>query len=94
MAQMMGALRLCSKSPCGKPNLIIHRKIVAKNNTSLFVHNGKNRTGREASSRMAESGVQVGNFCSFLRQEKVSEFAMISSQQLLVETQKLPATPI
>ncbi|KAE9388998.1 hypothetical protein BT96DRAFT_415552 [Gymnopus androsaceus JB14] len=92
-AQMTGALRLCSKSPRGKPNLVIHCKIVAKSNTSSFMLKGKNVTGREASLRMAELGVQVGNLSSFLRQEKVSEFAIMSSQQLLVETQKAASDP-
>ncbi|KAF5393572.1 hypothetical protein D9757_000066 [Collybiopsis confluens] len=83
-----GHIEIELKSPRGKPNLVIKRKLQATSRTSSFTLNGKNATGREVSLRMADLGVQVGNLCSFLPQDKVSEFAMMSSQQLLKETEK------
>ncbi|KAJ3847412.1 hypothetical protein EV368DRAFT_51228 [Lentinula lateritia] len=83
-----GHIEIELKTPAGKPNLIIHRKLVAYSRSSTFMLNGKNATGKEVSQRMAELGVQVGNLCSFLPQDKVSEFAMMTPQQLLKETQK------
>ncbi|KAJ3877761.1 hypothetical protein F5051DRAFT_407478 [Lentinula edodes] len=83
-----GHIEIELKTPAGKPNLVIHRKLVAYSKSSTFMLNGKNATGKEVSQRMAELGVQVGNLCSFLPQDKVSEFAMMSPQQLLKETQK------
>ncbi|KAF9076995.1 P-loop containing nucleoside triphosphate hydrolase protein [Rhodocollybia butyracea] len=83
-----GHIEIELKSMPGKPNLVIRRKLVANSKTSTFMLNGKNATGKEVSIKMAELGVQVGNLCSFLPQDKVSQFAMMSPQQLLKETQK------
>ncbi|KIK65311.1 hypothetical protein GYMLUDRAFT_38753 [Collybiopsis luxurians FD-317 M1] len=83
-----GHIEIELKSPPGKPNLVIRRRLLATSKTSTFMLNGKNATGKEVSLKMAELGVQVGNLCSFLPQDKVSEFAMMSSQQLLKETEK------
>ncbi|KAJ4478957.1 hypothetical protein J3R30DRAFT_3657097 [Lentinula aciculospora] len=83
-----GHIEIELKTPLSKPNLVIHRKLAAHSRSSTFMLNGKNATGKEVSQRMAELGVQVGNLCSFLPQDKVSEFAMMSPQQLLKETQK------
>jgi hypothetical protein len=38
---------------------------------------------------VAELGVQVGNLCSFLPQDRVNEFAKLKPEELLVETQKV-----
>ncbi|KAJ3719185.1 hypothetical protein C8R42DRAFT_628654 [Lentinula raphanica] len=83
-----GHIEIELKTPPGKPNLVIHRKLATLGKNNSFVLNGKNASGKEVSQRMAELGVQVGNLCSFLPQDKVSEFAMMSPQQLLKETQK------
>lgn len=37
--------------------------------------------------------IQVGNLCSFLPQDKVSEFACMSPQELLAQTQKAAGPP-
>ncbi|KAJ3780522.1 hypothetical protein GGU10DRAFT_391209 [Lentinula aff. detonsa] len=83
-----GHIEIELKTPPGRPNLVIHRKLATTGKSTMFMLNGKNATGKEVSQRMAELGVQVGNLCSFLPQDKVSEFAMMTPQQLLKETQK------
>ncbi|KAI6040438.1 hypothetical protein EDC04DRAFT_1511263 [Pisolithus marmoratus] len=50
-------------------------------------------TGKEITNRMRKLNVQVGNLCSFLPQDKVSEFAQMSPQQLLRETQRAAGDP-
>ena len=37
---------------------------------------------------VAHLGIQVGNLCQFLPQEKVSDFARMSPQELLENTEK------
>ncbi|EGO27756.1 hypothetical protein SERLADRAFT_354935 [Serpula lacrymans var. lacrymans S7.9] len=83
-----GHIEIELKGPKGKPNLIICRQLSAKSRGSSFTLNGKSATGKEITNRMAELNVQVGNLCSFLPQDKVSEFAQMTSQQLLRETER------
>ncbi|KAH7912946.1 hypothetical protein BJ138DRAFT_1147123 [Hygrophoropsis aurantiaca] len=83
-----GYIEIELKGPKGEPNLVIKRNLNAKSRGSTFLLNGQSATGREITSRMAKLNVQVGNLCSFLPQEKVSEFAQMTPQQLLRETQR------
>ncbi|KZT70296.1 P-loop containing nucleoside triphosphate hydrolase protein [Daedalea quercina L-15889] len=83
-----GFIEIELKGPRGRPNLVIKRTLSAKVKSSNFFLNGQAATGREINSRMAELNVQVSNLCTFLPQDKVSEFAHMSPQQLLRETQR------
>ncbi|KAF8484425.1 P-loop containing nucleoside triphosphate hydrolase protein [Gautieria morchelliformis] len=83
-----GYVELELKGKVGKPNLVIRRSINSKNRSSNFTFNGTAVTGREINERITELNVQVGNLCSFLPQDRVSEFAQMSPQQLLKETQR------
>ncbi|KAH7887409.1 P-loop containing nucleoside triphosphate hydrolase protein [Phlebopus sp. FC_14] len=83
-----GYIEIELKGAKGERNLVIRRKLSAKSRGSTFTLNGAPATGKEVSSRMANLNVQVGNLCSFLPQDKVSEFAQMTPQQLLRETQR------
>ncbi|KIJ69821.1 hypothetical protein HYDPIDRAFT_78852 [Hydnomerulius pinastri MD-312] len=83
-----GYIEIELKGAKGEKNLVIRRNLSAKNRGSNFTLNGQSATGKEVSSRMAKLNVQVGNLCSFLPQDKVSEFAQMTPQQLLRETQR------
>ncbi|KAF8551716.1 hypothetical protein OG21DRAFT_245574 [Imleria badia] len=72
----------------GERNLVIRRNLSAKTRSSTFTLNGQQTTGKEISVRMAKLNVQIANLCSFLPQDKVSEFAQMTPQQLLRETQR------
>ncbi|THH15953.1 hypothetical protein EW146_g4614 [Bondarzewia mesenterica] len=88
MGTNQGSIEIELKGPVGKPNLVIKRHLSAKSKGSTFTLNGKSATGREVTQKMNELDIQVGNLCSFLPQDKVSEFAAMSPQQLLRETQR------
>lgn len=88
-----GYIEIELKGPAGKPNLVIKRSLSAKNKKTSFTLNGQPATGNEVSIKMAELNVQVENLCSFLPQDKVSSFAHMTPQQLLVETQKAAGDP-
>ncbi|TRM70021.1 P-loop containing nucleoside triphosphate hydrolase protein [Schizophyllum amplum] len=83
-----GFIEIELKGPKGKDNLVIRRTIHRNNRASMFTLNGQSKSGKEIGAKMAELNVQVGNLCSFLPQDKVSEFAAMSPQQLLRETQR------
>ncbi|ESK86523.1 structural maintenance of chromosome complex subunit [Moniliophthora roreri MCA 2997] len=83
-----GYVEIEMKGPKGKPNLIIRRNINSASKTNSFTLNGKPATGKEVATKMAELNVQISNLCTFLPQDKVSSFAMMSPQQLLKETQR------
>ncbi|PCH40750.1 nucleoside triphosphate hydrolase protein [Wolfiporia cocos MD-104 SS10] len=83
-----GHIEIELKGSKGKPNLTIRRTLSAKSKSSNFFLNGQAASGREIQNRMAELNVQVSNLCTFLPQDKVSEFAQMSPQQLLRETQR------
>ncbi|CAL1699970.1 unnamed protein product [Somion occarium] len=83
-----GHIEIELKGPKGKPNLVIRRTLSATSKSSQFILNGHAMSGREVNQRMAELNVQVSNLCSFLPQDKVAEFARMSPQQLLRETQR------
>ncbi|KAF9476726.1 P-loop containing nucleoside triphosphate hydrolase protein [Pholiota conissans] len=82
-----GYIEIELKGPKGKRNLVIRRSLNSMSKSSSFTINGQPASGNEIKLRMAELNVQVGNLCSFLPQDRVSEFAAMSPQQLLRETQ-------
>ncbi|KAA1477744.1 P-loop containing nucleoside triphosphate hydrolase protein [Dentipellis sp. KUC8613] len=83
-----GFIEIELKGKIGRPNVVIRRNLSAKSKGSTFAINGTSATGKEVAQKMSELNIQVGNLCSFLPQDKVSEFAHMSPQQLLRETQR------
>ncbi|KAF8076878.1 hypothetical protein FPV67DRAFT_1605252 [Lyophyllum atratum] len=83
-----GYIEIELKGRNGGRNLVIRRSLSANSKVSEFTMNGKPASGKEITLKMAELNVQVGNLCSFLPQDKVSEFAQMSPQELLRETQR------
>ncbi|KIY46041.1 P-loop containing nucleoside triphosphate hydrolase protein [Fistulina hepatica ATCC 64428] len=83
-----GHIEIELKGAPGEPNLVIRRMLKANSKSSAFTINEKPASGGEVKVQMEKLNVQVGNLCSFLPQDKVSEFAQMSPQQLLRETQR------
>ncbi|THH29882.1 hypothetical protein EUX98_g4315 [Antrodiella citrinella] len=83
-----GHIEIELKGSKGKPNIIIKRFIAAGTKSSHFSINGQSASGREVNAKMAELNVQVSNLCTFLPQDRVAEFARMTPQQLLKETQR------
>ncbi|KAG0036191.1 Structural maintenance of chromosomes protein 5 [Podila clonocystis] len=76
---------LCNKSG---PNVVIKRHINKKNNISIWKINGENKTQKEVLKKVQSFNIQVDNLCQFLPQDRVSEFAQMTPQELLRETQR------
>ncbi|PFH50400.1 hypothetical protein AMATHDRAFT_61100 [Amanita thiersii Skay4041] len=83
-----GYIEIELKGPKHKGNYTIRRHLSSTSRASTFTLNGQSVPAREVSAKMVELNVQVGNLCSFLPQDRVSEFAAMSPQQLLRETQR------
>jgi chromosome segregation ATPase len=54
---------------------------------------GKHATLKNVRAAVEALNIQVGNLCSFLPQDKVSEFACMTPQELLAQTQKAAGPP-
>ncbi|KZP00289.1 P-loop containing nucleoside triphosphate hydrolase protein [Calocera viscosa TUFC12733] len=72
----------------GKKNLIIRRRLVANADSSTYQLNGQDAIQREVKEAVEDLNVQVANLCAFLPQDRVSEFAQLTPEKLLIETQK------
>ncbi|KAG0236867.1 Structural maintenance of chromosomes protein 5 [Actinomortierella wolfii] len=70
------------------PNVVIKRHINKNNNTSIWKINGEQKTQKDVIKKVQSFNIQVDNLCQFLPQDRVSEFAQLSSQELLRETQR------
>ncbi|KAF9347906.1 Structural maintenance of chromosomes protein 5 [Mortierella sp. AD094] len=79
---------LCNKNGA---NVSIKRHINKNNNTSVWKINGENRTQKEVLKKVQSFDIQVDNLCQFLPQDRVSEFAQMTPQELLRETQRAVA---
>ncbi|KAF8709654.1 P-loop containing nucleoside triphosphate hydrolase protein, partial [Rhizoctonia solani] len=89
-----GFVEIELKGPTGEPNLVIKRTLTSLNKSSKFFLNGEPTGIREVKIKLAELNVQVTNLCSaFLPQDKVSEFANMTPQKLLQETQRAAGDP-
>lgn len=84
-----GYVEIELKGKIGTKNLVVRRNITGKGNTSAWILGGKSSTKSDVDKKVAELGVQVGNLCSFLPQDRVNEFAKLKPEELLVETQKV-----
>uniref|UniRef100_K1QNC5 Structural maintenance of chromosomes protein 5 n=1 Tax=Magallana gigas TaxID=29159 RepID=K1QNC5_MAGGI len=72
-------------------NWIILREI-QKNNNSSWTVNGRSATMKSVDELVANLNIQVGNLCQFLPQEKVADFAKMTPEDLLENTEKASAT--
>ncbi|XP_005089499.1 structural maintenance of chromosomes protein 5 [Aplysia californica] len=68
-------------------NYIIAREITFTKTSSWWM-NGRATTQKAVEATVARLNIQVGNLCQFLPQEKVADFARMSQQELLENTEK------
>ncbi|XP_034951339.1 structural maintenance of chromosomes protein 5 [Chelonus insularis] len=62
-------------------------------NRSTWMINGKTVTEAEAQDLIAKFNIQVNNLCQFIPQEKINDFAKMSPQELLLNTEKSVGDP-
>lgn len=55
--------------------------------------NGERTTGQKVSNIVSDFGIQIGNLCAFLPQDKVAEFAQMNPRELLKATMEAAGDP-
>ncbi|XP_070543706.1 structural maintenance of chromosomes protein 5-like [Ptychodera flava] len=74
-------------------NTVIRREITRQGNTSTWRVNGRVTTLREVEETVKNHDIQLANLCQFLPQDKVAEFAKMSKEDLLENTEKSVGQP-
>lgn len=69
-----------------KPNIIIQRKFTEKSSTWSI--NDRISDEKTVKSIVKKFNIQLDNLCHFLPQERVAEFATLSPEKLLLETER------
>jgi hypothetical protein len=77
----------------GKHNVIIKREFNRDDKKSIWYMNGERTTGQKVSDTVADLGIQIGNLCAFLPQDKVAEFAQMNPKELLRATMGAAGDP-
>ncbi|KAI5967708.1 SMC5 [Candida margitis] len=70
----------------GKPPIVIKRDFSAKD--SVWTVNNKKSTENAVKELRRKFNIQLDNLCHFLPQERVAEFAAMSPEKLLMETER------
>ncbi|KAI5963678.1 SMC5 [Candida pseudojiufengensis] len=70
----------------GEPPVTIKREFTAKNST--WSMNGRECTETAVKNLRLKFNIQLDNLCHFLPQERVAEFAGLSPEKLLIETER------
>ncbi|XP_064620307.1 structural maintenance of chromosomes protein 5-like isoform X3 [Lineus longissimus] len=73
-------------------NYVIKREI-HKDNRQNWSVNGRSSAQRAVEECVARLNIQVGNLCQFLPQDKVADFAKMTPQELLENTEKAVGPP-
>ncbi|GAA5978970.1 hypothetical protein JCM10908_002752 [Rhodotorula pacifica] len=72
----------------GEKNLIVRRYLSRDSERSKFEIDGEEVSAKDVIEKMEELQVQVANLCTFLPQDRVAAFAMMTASERLRETQK------
>lgn len=81
-------IEITLKNQQGRSNLVIKREIYKKTDKSDWYLQGKPVSERKVKSALTELNIQLDNLCQFLPQEKVADFAKLTPEKLLIETQR------
>jgi chromosome segregation ATPase len=81
------------KGRAGKSNVIIKREFNRDDKKSIWFMNGERTTGQKVSNIVSDLGIQIGNLCAFLPQDKVAEFAQMNPRELLKATMEAAGDP-
>ncbi|GAA5846580.1 hypothetical protein JCM9279_006751 [Rhodotorula babjevae] len=76
------------KGKPGENNLVVRRYLSRDSDKTRFELDGAEATSKAVMEQMEELQVQVGNLCTFLPQDRVASFAMMTPPELLRETQR------
>ncbi|TNY24149.1 P-loop containing nucleoside triphosphate hydrolase protein [Rhodotorula diobovata] len=76
------------KGKPGQKNLVVRRHLSRDSEKTRFELDGEDASSKAVMEQMEQLQVQVGNLCTFLPQDRVASFAMMTPPELLRETQR------
>ncbi|KAF3988211.1 hypothetical protein FT663_03525 [Candidozyma haemuli var. vulneris] len=82
------SIEITLKNKDDLPDLKIKRTFFLKNNKSKWLVNGASSDVVKVRQIVVDLGIQLDNLCHFLPQERVAEFATLSPEKLLLETER------
>lgn len=83
----MARIEIELKGTNGCSNIVVCR-VINTDNTSTWELNGVSSGLKHIREKMEELNIQIDNLCQFLPQDKVCEFAQLSPEKLLRETER------
>ncbi|KAK9450439.1 P-loop containing nucleoside triphosphate hydrolase protein [Limtongia smithiae] len=92
LGETKGTIELEIQGRPGERNPVIERAIY-KDNKSEWSLDGKRDTAKNVKELIDSYSVQIDNLCQFLPQDKVAEFAHMTPQRLLIETERATGSP-
>ncbi|SGZ48932.1 CIC11C00000005801 [Sungouiella intermedia] len=81
-------IQITLKNDPGKPNLVIERTFFIKQTKSVWKVDGTSSDVNQVRLLVKSFNIQLDNLCHFLPQERVAEFASLSPERLLLETER------
>lgn len=81
-------IEIVLKNKQHEPNIKIERRFTLKLNKSTWKVDGEPSTVEAVRSLVLSFNIQLDNLCHFLPQERVAEFASLSPEKLLLETER------
>ena len=73
--------------PPPQRNVTIKRILFRESNTSDWILDGVAASAREVHQAVSQFNIEVGNLCAFLPQDRVADFAAMTPQRLLQDTE-------
>lgn len=80
-------IEITLKNEPGKPEIVIQRDFYPTNKSDWYL-SGKPVSEQKIKGRLRDMNIQLDNLCQFLPQEKVADFAKLSPEDLLQETER------
>ncbi|KAG0699950.1 Structural maintenance of chromosomes protein 5 [Chionoecetes opilio] len=74
-------------------NVVVSCRINQKKHKTLWFLQGREVSRKTVMEKMVELNIQMDSLCQFLPQDRVADFALMNSQQLLVATEKAVEAP-
>lgn len=82
------SIEITLKNKEGSPNVVVERRFFLKQNKSKWTVNGEESDIIHVRQIVKSLNIQLDNLCHFLPQERVAEFASLSLEKLLLETER------
>lgn len=85
--EQSATVEITLKNKPGHPEVVIKREFFQTNKSDWYVNN-RQSSEQKVKTLLKEMNIQLDNLCQFLPQEKVADFAKLTPEKLLEETER------